>query len=182
MRPATPCWAAAAAPSATTTPRQRLLHLGRRRMTPATAPLPDCLRDPQPAGPPLRPGPGDDERRLSRRPSVRRRPARLDSDTLPIRATTLASVRPVHEAAAHGSSRSCASPDRAIVAVLLYGPDHGLVRERADRLVSAVAGDANDPFRIAELSADAMKDDTAAPGRRGGCHPLLRRAPRRPYP
>lgn len=50
-------------------------------------------------------------------------------------------------------------PDPAIGAVLFYGPDHGLVRERADRLVVTVAGDGNDPFRIAELSVDAVKDD-----------------------
>ncbi|MFO1119526.1 MAG: DNA polymerase III subunit delta [Rhodospirillales bacterium] len=50
-------------------------------------------------------------------------------------------------------------PDPAIVAALFYGPDHGLVRERADRLVVAVAGGDNDPFRIAELAADALKDD-----------------------
>ena len=53
------------------------------------------------------------------------------------------------------------SPDSAIVAALLYGPDHGLVRERADRLTTSVAGDASDPFRVAELAADAMKDDPA---------------------
>lgn len=50
-------------------------------------------------------------------------------------------------------------PDPAIVAALLYGPDHGLVRERADKLVVAVAEDAADPFRIAELPSDSIKDD-----------------------
>lgn len=50
-------------------------------------------------------------------------------------------------------------PDPVIVAALLYGPDHGLVRERADRLVAAAAGDPGDPFRVAELAADAIKDD-----------------------
>jgi DNA polymerase III subunit delta len=53
------------------------------------------------------------------------------------------------------------NPDGAIVVALLYGPDHGLIRERADRLTTSVTGDASDPFRVAELSADAMKDDTA---------------------
>ena len=37
------------------------------------------------------------------------------------------------------------SPDSSIVAALLYGPDHGLVRERADRLTTSVAGDASIP-------------------------------------
>ena len=38
-------------------------------------------------------------------------------------------------------------PDPAVVAVLFYGPDQGLLRERADRLVSAVTDDPADPFR-----------------------------------
>jgi DNA polymerase-3 subunit delta len=50
-------------------------------------------------------------------------------------------------------------PNPAVIAVLLYGPDQGLVRERADRLVASAAGDAADPFRVAELAADALKDD-----------------------
>jgi DNA polymerase III subunit delta len=53
------------------------------------------------------------------------------------------------------------NPDSSIVAALLYGPDHGLIRERADRLATSVAGDASDPFRVAELSAESLKDDTA---------------------
>lgn len=50
-------------------------------------------------------------------------------------------------------------PEPSVIAVLLYGPDQGLVRERADRLVAAVAGDAADAFRVADLPADALKDD-----------------------
>jgi DNA polymerase-3 subunit delta len=50
-------------------------------------------------------------------------------------------------------------PDPEVIAVLLYGPDHGLVRERADRLVASAASDATDPFRVAELAADPLKDD-----------------------
>jgi DNA polymerase III subunit delta len=52
-------------------------------------------------------------------------------------------------------------PDPTVIAVLLYGPDQGLVRERADRLVASVAGNAGDPFRVADLAADAMKEDPA---------------------
>lgn len=52
-------------------------------------------------------------------------------------------------------------PDPAVAAVLIYGPDEGLVRERADRLVEAVAGDAGDPFRVADLPAEALKDGRA---------------------
>jgi DNA polymerase-3 subunit delta len=52
-------------------------------------------------------------------------------------------------------------PDPTVRAVLLYGPDHGLVRERADGLVAKVAGDAADPFRIAELTVEQLRDDPA---------------------
>lgn len=50
-------------------------------------------------------------------------------------------------------------PDPAVIAVLLYGPDRGLVRERADRLVVTVAGCRSDAFRISELSPEQLKDD-----------------------
>ena len=50
-------------------------------------------------------------------------------------------------------------PDPAVIAVLLYGPDQGLVRERAERLVALAAGGTADPFRVAELAADLFKDD-----------------------
>ena len=39
-------------------------------------------------------------------------------------------------------------------AVLLYGDDLGLIRERAGRLVRAVAGTSDDPFRVVELERD----------------------------
>lgn len=40
--------------------------------------------------------------------------------------------------------------------VLLLGEDVGLIRERARRLVVAVAGSADDPFRVVELDREAM--------------------------
>lgn len=46
-------------------------------------------------------------------------------------------------------------------AVLLYGPDSGLVRERAELLTRRVAGDAADPFRVAELTPAMLRDDPA---------------------
>ncbi len=45
--------------------------------------------------------------------------------------------------------------------MLLYGPDGGLVRERAVALTTAVIGVADDPFRLAELSSEVLKDDPA---------------------
>jgi DNA polymerase III subunit delta len=56
-------------------------------------------------------------------------------------------------------TRFLQSPGPSVAAVLFYGPDQGLVRERALDLVARVAGDAADPFRVAELSAAQMKDD-----------------------
>jgi DNA polymerase-3 subunit delta len=52
-------------------------------------------------------------------------------------------------------------PTAAIRAALLYGPDAGLVRERADRLTEAVCPDIRDPFRVAELSGSALAADPA---------------------
>lgn len=42
-------------------------------------------------------------------------------------------------------------PPEGTAAVLLYGPDSGLVRERADRIARTVVDDLTDPFRVAEL-------------------------------
>ena len=52
-------------------------------------------------------------------------------------------------------------PDRDVRAVLLYGPDAGLVRERADTLARTVCPDLKDPFRIGNLSAAALAADPA---------------------
>ncbi|HFD16393.1 MAG TPA: DNA polymerase III subunit delta, partial [Rhodospirillales bacterium] len=39
---------------------------------------------------------------------------------------------------------------------LFYGPDAGLVGERARRLVARLAGDPGDPFRVTELEPDRV--------------------------
>jgi DNA polymerase-3 subunit delta len=52
-------------------------------------------------------------------------------------------------------------PDPAIRAVLLYGPDAGLVRERADHLAHMVCADLGDPFRVADLNGAALAADPA---------------------
>jgi DNA polymerase-3 subunit delta len=52
-------------------------------------------------------------------------------------------------------------PDPAIRAVLLFGPDAGLVRERADALGRTVAPDLHDPFRVADLNGAALAADPA---------------------
>jgi len=57
--------------------------------------------------------------------------------------------------------RFLAAPDPAVVAVVIYGPDEGLVRERAEHLTTLVAEDPKDPFRVAELPASAIESDPA---------------------
>jgi DNA polymerase-3 subunit delta len=53
------------------------------------------------------------------------------------------------------------TPDPATPAVLVYGPDEGLVRERAERLIRSVLPDLDDPFRFAELMGDQLRTDPA---------------------
>ena len=53
------------------------------------------------------------------------------------------------------------SPDRQTVAVLVYGPDQGLVRERIDRLAQTVVPDLRDPFRVADLTQSKITADAA---------------------
>ena len=55
----------------------------------------------------------------------------------------------------------CRRPDPEIAAVLVYGPDRGLVQERAEALARAVVDDLGDPFRVSELSAKAIAADPA---------------------
>jgi DNA polymerase-3 subunit delta len=52
-------------------------------------------------------------------------------------------------------------PDPDIRAVLLYGPDAGLVRERADALARTACPHLRDPFRVAELTAAVLAADPA---------------------
>jgi DNA polymerase-3 subunit delta len=49
-------------------------------------------------------------------------------------------------------------------ALLLYGPDAGLVRERLNIATKAIAGDISDPFRVADLAPSLLKDDPARLG------------------
>jgi DNA polymerase-3 subunit delta len=49
-----------------------------------------------------------------------------------------------------------------VKAVLLFGPDGGLVRERMNALTKLIAKSLDDPFRVAEFSASILRDD---PGR-----------------
>jgi len=53
------------------------------------------------------------------------------------------------------------SPDPKTPIVLIYGPDEGLVRERAALLIKSVLDDPNAPFRLSDLAADQIKSDPA---------------------
>ena len=57
-----------------------------------------------------------------------------------------------------------AKPDPSVRAVLLYGPDSGLIRERLNIMTKAVAGGIDDPFRVSEFNADVLSDDSARLG------------------
>ena len=54
-----------------------------------------------------------------------------------------------------------ANPDPAILCVLIYGPEQGLVHERATSLAKLIAEDLDDPWRVANLS----DQDAADPAR-----------------
>src|SRR5215813_4098539 len=49
-----------------------------------------------------------------------------------------------------------AKPNPAQPVVLVYGPDAGLVRERAEALIRAAVDDVNDPFLLARLDGDEL--------------------------
>jgi DNA polymerase-3 subunit delta len=63
--------------------------------------------------------------------------------------------------AANRADAFARNPDSSARAVLVYGPDEGLIRERADALTKAVAEDLNDPFRVAEITLASLRDDPA---------------------
>ncbi|MBM3517738.1 MAG: DNA polymerase III subunit delta [Alphaproteobacteria bacterium] len=53
------------------------------------------------------------------------------------------------------------APPATLGGALVFGPDQGLVRERADLLARAVAGDLGDAFRVAQLTPAGVRDDPA---------------------
>ena len=61
--------------------------------------------------------------------------------------------------AARQAEAFCRAPDAAVRAVLVYGADSGLVRERSDLLASSVLEDLGDPFRMAEMQGDTVASD-----------------------
>jgi DNA polymerase-3 subunit delta len=55
--------------------------------------------------------------------------------------------------------RFLTSPDKEHRAVLFYGRDRGVVRERADTVAKAVAKDPDDPFDVSQLTDSDLSDD-----------------------
>lgn len=55
----------------------------------------------------------------------------------------------------------CRAPGSAIRAVLIYGPDQGLVRERSNLLLGGVVDDPRDPFRVCDLTGEEAARDPA---------------------
>ncbi|MEO1039060.1 MAG: DNA polymerase III subunit delta [Pseudomonadota bacterium] len=55
-----------------------------------------------------------------------------------------------------------ARPDASVQIFLIYGPDRGLVRERAERLAGTLVENPDDPFGVTRLSDEDIKADPAA--------------------
>ena len=59
------------------------------------------------------------------------------------------------------ADRTAANPPKNIAAFLFFGPDAGLVRERAETLMKTVVDDLNDAFRVADLDDSKLASDPA---------------------
>lgn len=59
------------------------------------------------------------------------------------------------------ADRLVKSPPRDLIAALVFGPDGGMVRERAETLLKTVVPDLTDPFRVSELDEAALSADPA---------------------
>lgn len=59
------------------------------------------------------------------------------------------------------ADRFAARPGAGVRAVLVYGPDSGLIRERMNSLAKSVVDDLADPFRIADLTDGDIRQDPA---------------------
>ncbi len=61
----------------------------------------------------------------------------------------------------HEADRYTASPPKDLRVALVYGPDAGLVQERAEKLLKSVVPDLTDPFNVADLSEATLLADPA---------------------
>ncbi len=53
------------------------------------------------------------------------------------------------------------SPKKSARVILVYGPDNGLVRERANMMGKSVVADLNDPFNAVTMTGDSLSEDPA---------------------
>ncbi len=53
------------------------------------------------------------------------------------------------------------NPNPAARVILVYGPDNGLMKERAKTMGASVVQDLNDPFNVVTLSTDILNEDPA---------------------
>ncbi|WP_420434833.1 DNA polymerase III subunit delta [Hyphobacterium sp.] len=65
------------------------------------------------------------------------------------------------KATARDAAGRIAKPDTSLRAWLIYGPDRGLVRERANALVKVLLADPDDPFAVTRLTDEDLKSDPA---------------------
>ncbi|HEX2760082.1 MAG TPA: DNA polymerase III subunit delta [Rhizomicrobium sp.] len=59
------------------------------------------------------------------------------------------------------ADRFAANPPKTLRAALVFGPDAGLVQERAEKLLKSVVPDLTDPFNVADLSESVLLSDPA---------------------
>src|ERR1700689_2430592 len=59
----------------------------------------------------------------------------------------------------HEADRYAAKPPKDLAIALVYGPDAGLVQERAEKLLKSVVPDLTDPFNVADLSETVLLAD-----------------------
>jgi len=59
------------------------------------------------------------------------------------------------------ADRYAAKPPKDLVAALIFGPDAGLVRERAETMAKTIVPDLSDAFRVTELDDSALTADGA---------------------
>jgi DNA polymerase-3 subunit delta len=59
------------------------------------------------------------------------------------------------------ADRFIANPPKTLTAALVYGPDAGLVQERAEKLMKSVVADLTDPFNVADFNESVLIADNA---------------------
>jgi len=59
------------------------------------------------------------------------------------------------------ADRTVAKPDAKLRALVIYGPDEGLVAERGRKAAQSVCPDLADAFRVVDIPGSALKDDGA---------------------